>query len=290
MKNKVAKNDKGFTLFELIMVIAIIFVLTGVISAIFIRYIEKSKEAKDLAAVREAYTSIMAAVISEEGSSSSLYNETNETYEIYIPLTQTHEGWSTKGELNIGDISSYDDEGRRWFGTPGKDGEARVFYLADRGVVIEWSKVAELSLSKNELPYHIGRFFEPGNLSELSDDEYATYATTAGYEMRKGDKLIIKSVDDITNLKEFELIIFGDKGLRYDSGMITGSWRTVGYTSINGNSINDYVSVVDDTVAGETIYTFRADCMIAINYSFTSEKAAVKSKNNMAVKFRVDRK
>jgi prepilin-type N-terminal cleavage/methylation domain-containing protein len=47
------KNNKGFTLVELIIVIAIIAVLGAVIAPQYIKYVEKSKEASDKAAVAE---------------------------------------------------------------------------------------------------------------------------------------------------------------------------------------------------------------------------------------------
>lgn len=42
------KNNKGFSLVELIIVIAIMAVLIGVLAPQFIKYVEKSKESKDI--------------------------------------------------------------------------------------------------------------------------------------------------------------------------------------------------------------------------------------------------
>jgi type IV pilus assembly protein PilA len=45
---KVVKNNKGFSLVELIVVIAIMAVLVGVLAPQFIKYVEKSREATDI--------------------------------------------------------------------------------------------------------------------------------------------------------------------------------------------------------------------------------------------------
>lgn len=42
------KNNKGFSLIELIIAIAILIILTGLLAPQFMKYIEKSREAKDI--------------------------------------------------------------------------------------------------------------------------------------------------------------------------------------------------------------------------------------------------
>jgi type IV pilus assembly protein PilA len=48
MKKEVKKNNKGFSLVELIVVIAIMAVLVGVLAPQFIKYVEKSRESTDI--------------------------------------------------------------------------------------------------------------------------------------------------------------------------------------------------------------------------------------------------
>ena len=56
-------NRKGFTLAELLIVVAIIAVLVAVAIPIFGSQLEKSREAADLANVRSAYAQVSAKII-----------------------------------------------------------------------------------------------------------------------------------------------------------------------------------------------------------------------------------
>ena len=64
------KSKKGFTLAELLIVVAIIAVLAAVSVPLFSRQLEKSREATDAANIRSGYSELMAAVISNDLRSS----------------------------------------------------------------------------------------------------------------------------------------------------------------------------------------------------------------------------
>lgn len=66
MHNK--KNNKGFSLVELIVVIAVMAVLVGVLAPAYLRYVEKSREQKDISAVAEVVQSIKIAAANEDVS------------------------------------------------------------------------------------------------------------------------------------------------------------------------------------------------------------------------------
>ena len=63
---KLRKNRKGFSLVELIVVIAIMAVLVGVIAPNLIRNIEKSRESRDIAQLDDFISAVEAAAASEK--------------------------------------------------------------------------------------------------------------------------------------------------------------------------------------------------------------------------------
>ncbi len=60
------KNNKGFTLAELLIVVAIIAVLVAIAIPVFSAQLEKSREATDLANVRSAYATLIADYLTSD--------------------------------------------------------------------------------------------------------------------------------------------------------------------------------------------------------------------------------
>ena len=68
MLKKLMKKEEGFTLAELLIVVAIIAVLVAISIPIFTSQLEKSREATDISNVRSAYAEAMAAYMADGAS------------------------------------------------------------------------------------------------------------------------------------------------------------------------------------------------------------------------------
>ena len=64
MKNR--KNNKGFSLVELIVVVAIMAVLVGVLAPAYLKYVENSREKKDLNNIEEVRHAVEIALADED--------------------------------------------------------------------------------------------------------------------------------------------------------------------------------------------------------------------------------
>ncbi len=80
-------NKKGFTLAELLVVVAIIAVLVAIAIPIFTAQLEKAREATDAANIRAAYAEVVSNKLTGEGKTS-----------IDVDITQTGEAWITTVE------------------------------------------------------------------------------------------------------------------------------------------------------------------------------------------------
>ena len=153
------KDKKGFTLAELLIVVAIIGVLVAISIPIFSSQLEKSREATDLANVRGAYAQVMAAANTEDQSSVKYGNG---VYYLIVDLKQKKGGWTTsESSLNIGGVTPTDKS--HWIGSPKAGSQCRVSYSASDGVKLTWSGNAD-----------INKLAEPGQLIKNSEGKIFT--------------------------------------------------------------------------------------------------------------------
>ena len=124
------RNHKGFTLMEMLIVVAIIGVLVSVAIPILGNQLEKSREAVDLANVRSAYAEVLTA---------SMLGQT-ETVKV-VPLKQQQDNWQSIDPVNIGGITHYKNQGNtdNWKGIPTAGGECKVTYEESVGVCLNWT-------------------------------------------------------------------------------------------------------------------------------------------------------
>ncbi|WP_235897304.1 type II secretion system protein [Baileyella intestinalis] len=84
MIRKMRENGKkGFTLAELLIVVAIIAVLVAISIPIFSAQLEKSREATDAANIRSAYAEVSADLLTDDSSNTS----------VKVPAKQKKAGW-----------------------------------------------------------------------------------------------------------------------------------------------------------------------------------------------------
>ena len=87
-------NKKGFTLAELLIVVAIIAVLTAIAIPVFTQQLERSKEATDMSNVRAAYAEVVTSYLGDGKSHSAT-----------VKVNQTKANWQTDNDhstTNIG--------------------------------------------------------------------------------------------------------------------------------------------------------------------------------------------
>ena len=124
------KSREGFTLAELLIVVAIIAVLVAVAIPVFGSQLEKSREAADFANVRAAY----AKVLTE--ANMGIYNEP-----VTVKLKQKQYDWQSADVITIGGISHSvkDGDTDNWIGRPGANGTCQISFDQEKGTKFVWS-------------------------------------------------------------------------------------------------------------------------------------------------------
>lgn len=115
--NNSKKNKKGFTLAELLIVVAIIAVLVAIAIPVFNSQLEKSREATDMANIRAAYAEIAASALTDPDVDHSAK----------VALKQTKAQWQTETTKDIAGVKLSDINDANMIK---KNGEVEVKYTA----------------------------------------------------------------------------------------------------------------------------------------------------------------
>lgn len=144
------QNKNGFTLMEMLIVIAIIAVLIAVAIPVFASQLEKAREATDLANVRSAYAQV---------STEALLGDPEAT--VTVDLKQKQADWQSVDPVNIGGIVHSKSQGdtENWKGVAEPNGTCVVSYKEDYGIILNWSGKAGPSISKYPFNTTVTDFF-----------------------------------------------------------------------------------------------------------------------------------
>lgn len=169
------QNKNGFTLMEMLIVIAIIAVLIAVAIPVFASQLEKAREATDLANVRSAYAKV---------STEALLGNSETT--VTVNLKQKQADWQSLDPVNIGGIVHYKNQGDtdNWKGVAAPNGTCVVSYNEDCGIILTWSGKADPSTPKYPFNTNETDFFSP-----LYDTEFwksGSMKTNSNFEFDSG--------------------------------------------------------------------------------------------------------
>ena len=133
------QTRNGFTLMEMLIVIAIIAVLIAIMIPVFASQLERAREAADLANVRSAYAQVSAEALLE-----------NPDVTVTVDLKQKQADWQSLDPVNIGGIVHYKGQGDtdNWKGVAAPNGTCVVSYKEDYGIILTWSGKADPSEPK----------------------------------------------------------------------------------------------------------------------------------------------
>lgn len=144
------QNKNGFTLMEMLIVIAIIAVLIAVAIPVFASQLEKAREATDLANVRSAYAQV---------STEALLGDSEAT--VTVDLKQKQADWQSVDPVNIGGIVHSKSQGdtENWKGVAAPNGTCVVSYKEDYGIILNWSGKADPSTPEYPFNTKVTDFF-----------------------------------------------------------------------------------------------------------------------------------
>lgn len=145
------QTRNGFTLMEMLIVIAIIVVLIAIMIPVFASQLERAREAADLANVRSAYAQVSAEALLE-----------NPDVTVTVDLKQKQADWQSLDPVNIGGIVHYKGQGDtdNWKGVAAPNGTCVVSYKEDYGIILTWSGKADPSTPKYPFNTNETNFFQ----------------------------------------------------------------------------------------------------------------------------------
>lgn len=129
-------DRRGFTVAELLIVVAIIAVLVGVAIPVFNNQTERAREATDAANIRSAYAEVRTSFITDDRTLAASWDGAAEAWVKRVDLTQSANGWASEQlKSTLDSLCSSAQQ----TGAPVRNGFAKVLCLLNGTVQIVYS-------------------------------------------------------------------------------------------------------------------------------------------------------
>lgn len=155
MFNDVRENKKGFSLVELIVVIAIMAVMVAVLAPSLLQYVERSRAQKDDSAMAEAANAVQLALARQEVYDEVLAYAASTNYSCYVdsdtePTDGKVETDTAKGHYTFDDTRRVADEKQyRW---AGKMRGVTITFVPSKGTTASNFTIANAIINKALIP------------------------------------------------------------------------------------------------------------------------------------------
>ena len=143
------KNNKGFTLAELLIVVAVIAVLVAVAIPTFANQLEKSRQGVDISNLRGAYAAAELAILDASGDTQKVYavktitdGRISETEP--VDISSGAEFWYDPDTGSLIKVDSLATSGAEWYGTETNDTKGYIQATAGQKLVNDDSGVVSL--------------------------------------------------------------------------------------------------------------------------------------------------
>ena len=179
------QNRSGFTLMEMLIVIALIAVLVAIAIPAIASQLERSREAADLANVRAAYAQVSAEALLGDPQ-----------FKVTVDLKQKQADWQSANPVNIGGIVHYKDQGDtdNWTGVAVPNGTCTVSYNEDHGIILIWSgKASAYPFNTAEKDFfqslYDTEFWKKGDMKNKDNFEFDSRCPNSNYVPAIADKI-----------------------------------------------------------------------------------------------------
>ena len=217
-------NEKGFTLAELLIVVAIIAILVAIAIPTFSDQLERSREAVDISNLRSAYSQALTKILTVP----------TKVYPVVVEFKQQDEGW-TSDTSDLPFKLPTDDSGNITFKPVASDGTKTLFFMKknvndDKIEVKDTQPTATDGADLVPVKYSIAEDKKP----KFEDEEPKVGTPITAVEVKFEDFYDdTATVDTPTTLVAIDF--GGIKGLEYES-MINGTTNAVEGFKITGTA------------------------------------------------------